>query len=620
MTDRSEEDRTDPGATALRDLRCGELRAEDAGRRVTLAGWVHRRRDLGGLFFVDMRDRAGVAQVSLGPEWSSEEALELGRELNPEDVIRVTGEVVRRPDDAVNPELPTGEVEVHAEEVERLSEAASLPILVAVPPEEDLPSEELRLRHRVLDLRRPEMLENFRVRHRATAAARRALDAEDFLEVETPLLTRRTPEGARDFLVPSRMHRGEFYSLPQSPQLYKQLLMVSGFDRYYQVAKCLRDEDLRADRQPEFTQIDAEMAFVGEEDVQRVCSRMLARMWEEGAGVSPELPFPKISYDDAVERYGTDSPDLRVPWELQDFSDALTGIGFRIFDGAVKAGGRVRGFVAGTADGSDSASGKLSRADLDELDELAQDRGAKGVLWLAAEDDGWSGPPARFLEDHPEAAETLRAEHGVEEGDVVLLVAGTDAETGGPLSALRREAARRLDALEEDAHRFAWIVEYPLFEEDPETGEPVPSHHPFTLPRSDDPERVVEEPLSAKSHAYDVVYNGTEICSGSIRCHDSALQRAIFTVLGLSSEEAEQRFGFLLEAFRFGVPPHGGFAVGLDRVIALMVGADSIREVIAFPKTTAARALMEGAPSAVDEAELTDLGLEIRRGGSGPGE
>jgi len=600
----------------MRDLRCGELRADDVGRRVTVAGWVHRRRDLGGLFFVDLRDRAGVAQISLGPEWSSEETMELARELNPEDVLRVTGEVVRRPEEAVNPEIPTGEVEVHAERVERLSESDPLPILVAVPPEEELPSEELRLEHRVLDLRRPEMLENFRVRHRATAAARRALDGEGFLEVETPLLTRRTPEGARDFLVPSRMHRGEFYSLPQSPQLYKQLLMVSGFDRYYQVAKCLRDEDLRADRQPEFTQIDAEMAFVGEEDVQRVCSRMLARMWEEGAGVRPELPFPKIAYEEALERYGTDSPDLRVPWELEDFSETLTGIGFRIFDGAVEAGGRVRGFVASTGSGEEPAADRLSRADLDDLDALAQDRGAKGVLWLKAEEDGWSGPPARFLDDDPEAAGALRAEHGVEEGDVVLLVAGSDDGTGGPLSALRRETARRLDAMDGDEHRFAWIVEYPLFERDPETGEPVPSHHPFTMPRTDDPERVVEEPLSVESHAYDVVYNGTEICSGSIRCHDSALQRAIFTVLGLSSEEAERRFGFLLEAFRYGVPPHGGFAVGLDRVIALLVGADSIRDVIAFPKTTAARGLMEGAPSPVDEAELAELGLELRRGGS----
>jgi len=612
---RSDDDRSDTGATAMRDLRCGELRADDVGRRVTLAGWVHRRRDLGGLFFVDLRDRAGVAQLSLGPEWSSEEALELARELNPEDVLRVTGEVVRRPEEAVNPEIPTGQVEIHAEEVERLSEAEPLPILVAVPPEEDLPSEELRLQHRVLDLRRPDMLENFRVRHRATAAARRALDAEGFVEVETPLLTRRTPEGARDFLVPSRMHRGEFYSLPQSPQLYKQLLMVSGFDRYYQVAKCLRDEDLRADRQPEFTQIDAEMAFVGEEDVQRVCSLMLARMWEEGTGDRPELPFPRIAYDDALERFGTDSPDLRVPWELEDFSETLTGIGFRIFDGAVEAGGRVRGFVAGGAQG-DGGAGRLSRADLDALDDLARDRGAKGVLWLRADEDGWSGPPARYVEDHPGAADRLRGEHGVEEGDVVLLVAGPDEETGAPLSALRREAARRSGAMEEGAHRFAWIVEYPLFERDPETGDPVPSHHPFTMPRADDPERVVEEPLSVASHAYDVVYNGTEICSGSIRCHDSALQRAIFTVLGLSSEEAEQRFGFLLEAFRYGVPPHGGFAVGLDRVIALLVGADSIREVIAFPKTTAARGLMEGAPSPVDEAELADLGLELRRGGS----
>lgn len=589
------------GETAFRDLGCGELRGSDAGRDVALAGWVHRRRDLGGLIFVDLRDRSGRVQLSFGPGWTEEEGLEVVQSLSAEDVVRVRGEVVPRPEEALNPELATGSVEVHVTSISRLSASESLPILVAVPPGEDLPAEEHRLEHRYLDLRRPEMLRNFRVRHTAVAAAREVLDELGFLEVETPILTRRTPEGARDYLVPSRVHRGHVYALPQSPQIYKQLLMVSGFDRYYQLARCLRDEDLRADRQPEFTQIDVEMSFVDESDVRDVCERMMARMWEVGTGRRLDRPFPVLEHREAVERYGTDRPDLRIPWEIRDLTEVLTGIGFRIFDGAADAGGRVRAVVA-------EGGARLSRSDIDELDEAARERGARGVLWLKRTDEGWSGPPASVVDG--DVAARLEEEADVARGDLVLLVAGPDEETGPALDAVRRRAARALDAVEE-GDRFLWVVEFPLFERDPDTGEPVPSHHPFTMPATEDPAEIRARPLEVRSRAYDVVYNGTEICSGSIRCHRPDLQRAIFQALGMSPEETEERYGFLLEAFRYGVPPHGGYAVGLDRTIALMVRAGSIREVIAFPKTAAARGLMEGTPSRVEPEELEALGLEL---------
>jgi len=596
-------------ATSYRDARCATAGRSWVGRPVRLAGWVHRRRDLGGLLFVDLRDRSGLVQLVFGEDWTEPDALELAHGLGPEDVVRVEGEVELRPEEALNPDMATGEIEVHVRRLERLSAADSLPILVAVPPEESLPSEELRLRHRYLDLRRPGMVRHFEVRHRAVAGARAALDAEGFLEVETPLLTRRTPEGARDYVVPSRLHHGEFYALPQSPQLYKQLLMVSGFDRYYQVARCLRDEDLRADRQPEFSQIDVEMSFVGVDDVLGVGERMLAGMWRQGVGLELELPFPRMTHDEAMESYGTDKPDLRIPWRLEDFTEALVGTGFRVVDGAVEAGGRVRGLVA-------KGGARLSRSEVDRLAARATEHGAGGLLWLKSSEDGWSGPMARFIDD--ERGGRLAAEHGVEVGDVVLLVVGGDAETSRPLDAVRRAAGEALDAVDRNAHRWLWVTDFPLFERDPETGRPAAAHHPFTLPATDDPARIREDPFSVKASAYDVVYNGAELCSGSIRCHDPVLQRAILATLGLGSEEIEERFGFLLEAFRYGVPPHGGYALGVDRTVMLMLGADSIREVIAFPKTTAARGLMEGAPSPLAPGELEEFGLRFAEGPGAP--
>ncbi len=564
-------------ATAWREARCGDVSDAWLGRRVKLAGWVHKVRDLGGVLFIDLRDRAGRVQLAFGPDWCEEPVLAAARKLGSEDVIQVEGEVV------------------HVDRFSLISKSEPLPILVAGYEEESLPAEELRLRHRVLDLRRAEMIRNFEIRDAAVAGAREALSEEGFVEVETPLLTKRTPEGARDYL-------GEFYALPQSPQLYKQLLMVAGFDRYFQVARCLRDEDLRADRQPEFSQIDVEMAFVDMNDVLGVCERMLKRMWSRAAGIELDLPFPRLTHREALELYGTDKPDLRIAWQLADLTDVLTGIGFGIFDGTADAGGRVRGFVA-------SGGASFSRTEIGRLDEIAQKNGAKGTLWVKRSADGWSGPFAKYVDAEVDAA--LKKIVAVEEGDLLLVVAGPDSETGQALDALRREVAARLNAFDTDDHRWLWVVDFPLFEVDPETGSPMASHHPFTMPLDADADRIREAPFDVMALAYDVVYNGSELASGSIRCHDPEIQRAILEALGFDRDEAERRFGFLLEAFRYGAPPHGGYALGLDRTIALMVGASSLRDVIAFPKTTAARGLMEGTPSRVEPDDLAGLHIQL---------
>ena len=589
-------------ATAYRDAGCGEIDASWAGREVSVAGWVHRRRDLGGLFFVDLRDRTGLLQLSFGPDRADAEALARVAELNPEDVVGVRGVVRRRPEEAVNPDMATGEVEVHVIRLERLAASDPLPILVYRPPEEELASEELRLQHRVLDLRRPEMQRNLRLRHRVTNAVRASLTEQGFTEVETPLLTRQTPEGARDYIVPSRVHRGQFYALPQSPQLYKQLLMVAGLDRYFQIAKCLRDEDLRADRQPEFTQIDVEMSFVEEEDVFRVAERMFERVWRDALGEELETPFPHLTHAEVLERFGTDKPDLRIPWEIRDVTPFVIGLGFGIFDRTAEAGGRVRGLVA-------KGGAELSRSRIEHYDARAREAGAKGALWLKRTGEGWSGPPARVI--GADAGPVLETELGVEPGDLVLLVAGPDAESSPALDVLRREVAAELGAVRAEERHWLWVTEFPLFEADPETGLPVPAQHAFTMPVDPDPDRIREAPLSVQARAYDIVYNGIEFASGSLRCHLPDVQRAILAATGLEAAEIERRFGFLLEAFRYGVPPHGGFAVGLDRVVAVMVGTPSIRDVIAFPKTTAARGLLEQAPSIIDPAELADLGIRI---------
>ncbi|MDX1394962.1 MAG: aspartate--tRNA ligase [Gemmatimonadota bacterium] len=589
--------------TRYRDAGCGQLDAGWAGREAVVAGWVHRRRDLGGLFFIDVRDRTGLLQLSFG-DWSDEATLALVDELSPEDVVQARGVVERRPDAAVNPEMATGEIELRVARLERISESDPLPILVYQPPEEELPSEELRLQHRVLDLRRPEMQRNLRLRHAVTNATRASLTDQGFVEIETPLLTRQTPEGARDYIVPSRVHRGQFFALPQSPQLYKQLLVTAGCDRYFQIAKCLRDEDLRADRQPEFTQIDIEMAFVEQEDVFEMAERMFARIWRDAAGEELESPFRRLPHAEAMERYGTDKPDLRISWELADLTPVLTGIGFGIFDGAASAGGRVRGFVA-------RGGAELSRSRIDHFNQRAQDAGAKGALWLKRTEEGWSGPPAKVVGD--EVGAELHALAGIEVGDLLFIVAGPDHESSPALDVLRREVAAELGAVHHDERQWLWITEFPLFELDRETGQVHPAQHAFTMPAEPDVERIREDPLSVTARAYDVVYNGMEFGSGSIRCHYPDVQRAILAATGLDDAQIDARFGFLLEAFRYGVPPHGGVAFGLDRLVAVMAGATSIREVIAFPKTAAARGLLEGSPSDIAPAELAELGITIDR-------
>jgi aspartyl-tRNA synthetase len=625
-------------STAFRTSAAGALRASDAGATVRLAGWVHRRRDLGGVLFIDLRDREGLVQLSIGPDWTEPESLDRAQRLGTESVIAVAGVVVRRPDGQENEELATGAVEVHVRTVEVLTEAETPPIPVYQVPGEEPPAEELRLRYRYLDLRRAPLRAALGARHRALQAVRRHLTEEGFWEVDTPMLTRRTPEGARDYLVPSRVHPGEFYALPQSPQIYKQLLMVSGFDRYFQIAKCLRDEDLRADRQPEFTQIDAEMSFVDEDDVLGVGERTMAALWKEILGVELATPFPRLTYADAIERYGTDKPDLRFGMEFVDVTDVLRETEFRLFSGTRESGDRIKGVVA--KGGADA----LSRKDLDALNGVAQAAGAPGCLWVKRGDDGWSGQFARFLEG--DLADRFQEAAGIEPGDLFVAVIGafwtrprvseshggaSDARpvhgAEGALDAIRRHLGDVLELRGPDRHAWAWVVEFPLFEWDVEANRLVAAHHPFTMPHPDDIAALEEATADGavdgasgralfdaflRSRAYDAVYNGHEMASGSIRIHEPALQRTVFRALGIDRAEAEQKFGFLLEAFRYGAPPHGGFAFGFDRLVMLLTGMTSLRDVIAFPKTTAARALFEGAPAPVSEEELADLHIGVR--------
>lgn len=623
--------------TAMRGSMVGLLGREDLGDRIRLSGWVHRRRDLGGLVFIDLRDRSGHIQLSFGPDWTPADILERAGRLRAEDVISVEGEIVERPAENVNREMATGEIEVHVTSLEVLSRSETPPIPVYRAPGEELTAEELRLRYRYLDLRREELQRAFHVRHRAMQLTRQFLTAEGFWEVDTPMLTRRTPEGARDYLVPSRIHPGEFYALPQSPQLYKQLLMVSGFDRYFQIARCLRDEDLRADRQPEFTQIDAEMSFVDEEDVFRVAEGMIATLWREILGVELATPFQRLTYREALERYGTDKPDLRFGMEFQDLTDLLQEADFRFFQETKGTGARIKGILA------KGGGAALSRKDLDEFAGIAREAGAAGALWVRRTEAGIAGQFAKALDES--LTERFIERTGIEPGDLFVVVIGhfrtleqvreshlatTDEEPiGGAeagLDALRRHLGNRLGLRDPGTHRWAWITEFPLFDWDVEEDRLVAAHHPFTMPHRDDIEvlerYVGDGPLDEaaaralfreglRSRAYDAVYNGNELASGSIRVHDSRLQEMIFRALGIEEEEAQEKFGFLLEAFRYGAPPHGGFAFGFDRLIMLLVQASSLRDVIAFPKTTAARALFEGAPTEVSGEELRDLHIAV---------
>jgi aspartyl-tRNA synthetase len=583
-------------ANEYRDTWCGQVLGARVGETVRVAGWVHRRRDHGGLIFVDLRDRTGLVQLVFNPD-AAGDAHELGHRLRSEDVVSAVGEIVRRDPEMVNPEIPTGEFEVRVTEADQVADAETPPFEIESFSGEV--GEEMRLRYRYLDMRRAPMRESLEVRARATAAIREFLDSEGFLEIETPMLSRSTPEGARDFLVPSRREPGSFYALPQSPQLFKQLLMVGGLERYYQIARCFRDEEQRADRQPDFTHLDLEISFVGVEDVLDVNERLLAHVFERLGHGTLELPLPRLPYDEAIARYGTDRPDTRFGLELADLTDALRETEFKVFRGAIDGGGVVKGINVGARE--------LPRSELDGLIGRAQELGAKGLVWAYQEADGWRSPVAKFLSEAE--LEDLGARLGASEGDLLVIVADDPKVTHAVLAQLRLDFGARFELIDAAREALVWIVDWPMFEWDDEAGRWDPLHHPFTQPAGDfDP----GDPGAARALAYDVVWNGQELGGGSIRISDADLQQRVLEAIGIAADEARERFGFLLEALRYGAPPHGGIAYGLDRWVQRLRRTDSIREVIAFPKTASGADPLTGAPAPVDEAQLRELGLALR--------
>ena len=583
-------------ATSQRTHQCGALRAAHAGASVTLGGWVHRARNLGGLVFIDLRDRAGLVQVSFNPDWSSATAIADAAAVGVESVVMVEGIVEPRPANMRNADLATGDIEVRATSIRVVGPAVTPAIPVARGKNDKLPAEDLRLRHRYLDLRRPELQASLILRHRLLQVTRHFLSERGFLELETPILTKPTPEGARDYLVPSRVHPGEFYALPQSPQIYKQLFMCCGFDRYFQIARCFRDEDLRQDRQPEFTQIDIEASFIGRDDVMTLSEGLMVAIWRE-AGHDVPTPFARMSYADAMERYGCDRPDLRYDLEIRDFTAAFAPLDFGVTRTVIDGGGRVRGIrVPGGA--------AWSRKQVDELEALAKSAGAGGLLRVKKADGKLDGPVAKFLTSDTEAALSLA------DGDLALFVAAGDRVSNPALDRVRQECARRLGLVDEHARRFVWITDFPMFDKDPATGALAAVHHPFTAAHPDDMAAHPDAPERWRALAYDCVLNGLELGGGSIRTSDPRVQSRMFALLGIGDEaEQERRFGFLLEGLRAGAPPHGGIAFGFDRIAMLLSHGASLRDVIAFPKTTAARALFENAPSSVPADDLRELHL-----------
>ena len=582
----------------LRTNHCGELSEKNLGESMTLAGWVTTRRDLGGLLFVDLRDRSGIVQLLFTPERA--ELHDRAGDLSREDVIKVKGTIIERGEDNINPKLDTGNIELEVEEMEVLNSSENLPF----SPSDGLEvNENTRLKYRYLDLRRDDMKANIELRHRAFKIIRDYFDEEGFWEIETPILTKSTPEGARDFLVPSRLHHGKFYALPQSPQLFKQLFMISGFEKYFQIVKCFRDEDLRADRQPEFTQLDLEMSFVDEEDVIEVTEGMVKRVFEEILGLEVELPLRRMTYEEAMDRYGSDRPDLRFGLELVDLSSTVEDSSFNIFSGTVADGGVVKGLCLDNPK-------EYNRSQLDSLEDYAKELGAKGLLWAHVDADGLDGQFTSHLAEETERS--MLDELQAEPGDLVFIVADSRETANEVLGGLRLKLAKQNDLIPEEEWEFTWVRKFPLFGTD-EAGDITSEHHPFTSPRDEDVEDLDGDPLAVEAKAYDLVLNGIELGGGSIRIHDRDLQQKIFDVLGISREEAQEKFGFFLNALNYGAPPHGGIALGLDRLAMLLAGEDSIRDVIAFPKTGMAQSPLTGAPMEVSDRQLGELGIEVDR-------
>ena len=581
-----------------RDL-AGELRESHVNEDVILKGWVQKRRDLGGLIFIDLRDRSGIVQVVFNPE-ESKEAIEIADTVRNEYVVAIKGKVVKRDPKTFNPEIPTGEIEVMASEIEIINKSKTPPF--QIDGHTDV-SEDVRLKHRYIDLRRKELQDTIKLRHQITQSVRNFLNEEAFLEMETPILTKSTPEGARDYLVPSRVNEGEFYALPQSPQLFKQLLMVSGFEQYYQIARCFRDEDLRADRQPEFTQIDIETSFLSSDEIIDLAERMLQKVMKETKHQDVTIPFPRMKYQEAMDRFGSDKPDTRFGLELNDAADIFAESSFKVFKSAIDSGGELR--FLNVKQGSEH----FSRKDIDQLTEYVKVYGAKGLAWVKVEDESLAGPIAKFITEEEKEALLKRAE--AENGDLLLFGADKASVVYDSLGALRLKLGKELGLIDETQFNFLWVTDWPLLEYDEEAKRYTAAHHPFTLPMESDLELLKTSPEKVHANAYDIVLNGYELGGGSLRIFDRDIQDQMFEALGFTKEQAEEQFGFLLEALEYGTPPHGGIALGLDRIVMLLAGRSNLRDTILFPKTSSARDLMTDAPSTVAENQLEELSIQL---------